>query len=59
MFRNTGTDGDDGFDPSGLINYAAKFGIVSFDDDDSAANAEDAVVALIQIIVATQEYQTV
>ena len=43
----------------GLINYAAKFGSVSFDDDDSAANAEDAVVALIQIIVATQEYQTV
>jgi hypothetical protein len=43
----------------GLINYAAKFGSVSFDDDDSTANAEDAVVALIQIIVATQEYQTV
>ena len=43
----------------GLINYAAKFGSVSFDDDDSAANAENAVVALIQIIVATQEYQTV
>ena len=43
----------------GLVNYASKFGIVSFDDDNSTGQGENAIVAVIQIIVATQEYQTV
>ncbi len=43
----------------GLINYASKFGSISFADDDSIDDAEQAVVAVLQIVVATQEYQTV
>ncbi len=43
----------------GLVNYAANNGSISFDDDDEIANAERAIVSLIQIIVTTQEYQTV
>ena len=43
----------------GLINYASKFGDVGFGDDDAEENAEKAIVAVIRIIVATQEYQMV
>ena len=43
----------------GLINFASKYRNVSFGDDDSVANAEKAIVSVIQLIVATQEYQTV
>ena len=43
----------------GLINYASKYGNISFANADAVENAEQAIVALIQIIVATQEYQTV
>lgn len=42
---------------SSIVDYARKFGDVSFADDDAAAKAEDAIVALIQVIVVTQEYQ--
>ena len=40
-----------------LVEYAGKFGDIDFSDEDSAANADEAVVALVQLIVPTQEYQ--
>ena len=40
-----------------LVDYASKYGRVSFSDDQAASRAEEAVVALIQLIVSTQEYQ--
>ncbi len=43
----------------GIINYAAKYGNISFGNDAAIENAENAIVAVLQIIVATQEYQTV
>ena len=43
----------------GLITFAAKHGDVSFADDEAVSNAERAIVSVIQLIVATQEYQTV
>ncbi len=42
---------------SNLVDYAARFGEVSFSDETSSSRADEAVVALIQLIVATQEYQ--
>ena len=42
---------------SNLVSYAAKFGDVSFLDEESTSKADEAIVALIQIIVSTQEYQ--
>ena len=41
---------------SNLVDYAAKFGEVSFSDQESA-RTDEAIVALIQLIVSTQEYQ--
>ena len=40
-----------------LVDYATKFGEVSFSDEVSSSTADEAVVALIQLIVSTQEYQ--
>ncbi len=40
-----------------LVDYATKFGEVSFSDEVSSPRADEAVVALIQLIVSTQEYQ--
>ena len=43
----------------GLINYASKFGDISFTDDTTTKKAEKAIVSVIQLIVVTQEYQTI
>ncbi|HBD82615.1 MAG TPA: hypothetical protein DC056_01235, partial [Dehalococcoidia bacterium] len=43
---------------SGLKNYAAKYGELSWGSDDASAQFDDAAVAIIQLIVTTQEYQT-
>ena len=40
-----------------LVEYASTFGPLSFNDDRSTSAAEEASVALIQMIVSTQEYQ--
>ena len=40
-----------------LVDYATKFGEVSFSDEVLSPRADEAVVALIQLIVSTQEYQ--
>ena len=40
-----------------LVYYASKYGRLSFSDEQAASRAEEAVVALIQMIVSTQEYQ--
>ena len=42
---------------SNLVDYATKFGEVSFFDEGSSSWADEAIVAIIQLIVATQEYQ--
>ena len=44
---------------AGLINYASKWGDLSFADEESAADADKHIVTLIQLVVTTQEYQTV
>ena len=44
---------------SGLIDYASKYGDISFDDEHSAAEADKAVVVVLQLVVSMQEYQTV
>ena len=43
---------------SGLKNYASKYGELSWGSDDASAQFDDAAVAIIQLIVTTQEYQT-
>tara|TARA_B100001167_G_C16741471_1_gene291230 strand:- start:309 stop:1127 length:819 start_codon:yes stop_codon:yes gene_type:complete len=43
---------------SGLKNYASKYGELSWGNDDASAQFDDAAVAIIQLIVTTQEYQT-
>ena len=43
----------------GLINFASKFGDVSFENDEAVEKAETAIVSVTQLIVVTQEYQTV
>ena len=40
-----------------LVDCASKYGRLSFSDEQAASRAEEAVVALIQLIVSTQEYQ--
>ena len=40
-----------------LVDYASKYGRLSFSGEQAASRAEEAVVALIQVIVSTQEYQ--
>ena len=41
----------------GLIDYADKWGDLTFDDDDSAADSESKIVIMLQLAVTTQEYQ--
>jgi uncharacterized protein (DUF1800 family) len=43
---------------SGLKNYASKYGELSWGDDDSSTSFDNAAVAIIQLVVTTQEYQT-
>ena len=43
----------------GLINFASKHGDINFGDDESIENAEKAIVSVVGLIVATQEYQTI
>ena len=43
---------------TGLIEHASKNGGLSFADKESAAEADKAVVAILQLVVSTQEYQT-
>ena len=40
-----------------FVEYASKYGRLSFSEEQAASWAEEAVVALIQLIVSTQEYQ--
>ena len=40
-----------------LVDYASKYGRLSFSDEQAASRAGEAVVALIKLIVSTQEYQ--
>ena len=44
---------------SGLVDYADKWGEFDFADADSAAQVDAHIVTLIQLVVTTQEYQTV
>ena len=41
----------------GLVEYASKWGDFDFSDPESAADAEENIVTLIQLVVTTQEYQ--
>lgn len=41
----------------GLIEYASRWGELSFGDAEAAAQAETHIVALLQLVVTTQEYQ--
>lgn len=43
----------------GLIDYANKFGELDFSNEQDADDTDKAVVTMIQLIVSTQEYQTV
>jgi uncharacterized protein (DUF1800 family) len=44
---------------SSLIDYASRFGELSFSDEEAVSRTDDAIVAVIQLIVSTQEYQLV
>ena len=44
---------------SNLVEYAGRYGDLSFSDEEAASKTDEAVVALIQLIVSTQEYQMV
>ena len=44
---------------NGLIEYASKYSDLSFTDRESAGEADKAVAAVLQLVVSTQEYQTV
>ena len=44
---------------SSLIDYAAKYGPLRFSDQREASRTDEAIVAVIQLIVSTQEYQLV
>jgi uncharacterized protein (DUF1800 family) len=43
----------------GLIEYAGNWSEIRFDDPESATQAEQTIVALLQLVVTTQEYQMV
>ena len=43
----------------GLKNYASKFGNMSWSDEESANVFDEAALAVIQLVVSSQEYQTV
>jgi hypothetical protein len=44
---------------NGLTNYAGKFDDLNWDTEASAAKFDEAAVAVIQLVVSSQEYQTV
>jgi len=44
---------------SNLVEYAGRFENVNFSDEETTSEADEAVVAMIQLIVSTQEYQMV
>ena len=44
---------------SSLIDYAARYGPLRFSDQREASRIDEAIVAVIQLIVSTQEYQLV
>ena len=44
---------------SGIKKYALKYGELSWDDEGSCSKFDSAAVAIIQLVVSTQEYQTV
>jgi hypothetical protein len=44
---------------NGLVDYASKYGDLSFADGESAAEADKAAVAVLQLLVTTQDYQMV
>ncbi len=44
---------------SSLVKYAEKYGGLSFSDGHATSEADEAIVAIIQLIVSTQEYQLV
>ena len=44
---------------NGLIEYASKYGDLSFTDRESAGEADRAIASVLQLVVSTQEYQTV
>ena len=44
---------------NGLTNYASKFGDLNWDTEESASKFDEAAVAVIQLVVSSQEYQTV
>ena len=43
----------------GLKDYAGKYRALTWDDEESRKKTDEAVVSLMQLIVSTQEYQTV
>ena len=43
----------------GLKKYASKFINLSWENDDKSYKFDEAAVSIIQLIVSTQEYQTV
>ncbi len=43
----------------GLIDYAAGWGDLTYTDEESAAEADEHIVTLIQLAVTTQEWQTI
>ena len=44
---------------TGIKKYALKYGELSWNDGVSSSNFDYAAVAIIQLVVSTQEYQTV
>ena len=44
---------------STLVEFASRYGDLSFSDSQAASRADAAVVVLLQLIVSTQEYQMV
>ena len=44
---------------SGLKDYASKFGNLTWSDDTNSDQFDLAAVAIIQLVVSSQEYQTV
>ncbi len=41
----------------GLIDYASKWGDLSFDTDEAVADSESKIITMLQMVVTTQEYQ--
>ena len=43
----------------GLKEYARKYGDLTWDNEESSDRTDEAVVSVIQLVVSTQEFQTV